>query len=187
MYRSVYVQIYIQYKMYKYCWSHFLSTSVSIANDHHCYLRYPASVHQCWKEYCIGLVSFSRMRSEGFPFIVGVWGWTCVRVVLVVSSSCRRRQLVNSLPLGRASGGVLEDLLCRVKFEGSLARNARFGSSKCPDGRSFSCFAWQVQYFRGVSISACHFGVAGAALCNVTFCICVAGAAFCDVLKVFFS
>ena len=40
---------------------------------------------------------FSRMRSEGFPFIVGVWGWTCVRVVLlcrrrvvVVSSSCRR-------------------------------------------------------------------------------------------------
>ena len=31
------------------------------------------------------------MRSEGFPFIVGVWGWTCVRVVLVVSSSCRRR------------------------------------------------------------------------------------------------
>ena len=68
-----------------------------------------------------------------------------------------------------------------MKFEGSLARNARFGSSKSPDGRSFSCFAWQVQYFRGVSISACHFGVAGAALCNVAFCICVAGAAFCDV------
>ena len=138
---------------------------------------------------------FSRMRSEGFPFIVGVWGWTCVRVVLVVSSSCRRRLVVasssstryNSLPLGRASGGVLEDLLCRVKFEGSLARNARFGSSKSPDGRSFSCFAWQVQYFRGVSISACHFGMAGAALCNVTFCICVAGAAFSDVLKVLFS
>ena len=53
----------------------------------------------------------SRMRSEGFPFIVGVWGWTCVRVVFLVSSSCRRRlvvansspthrQLVNSLPLG---------------------------------------------------------------------------------------
>ena len=41
--------------------------------------------------------AFSRMRSEGFPFIVGVWGWTCVRVVLVVSSSPRRRQLVNSL------------------------------------------------------------------------------------------
>ena len=29
----------------------------------------------------------SVMRSEGFPFIVGFWGWTCVRVVL---SSCRR-------------------------------------------------------------------------------------------------
>ena len=32
---------------------------------------------------------FSRMRSEGFPFIVGVWGWTCVRVVLL-----SRRRLV---------------------------------------------------------------------------------------------
>ena len=48
---------------------------------------------------------FSRMRSEGFPFIVGVWGWTCVRFVLlprrrvvVASSSCRRRLVVaNSL------------------------------------------------------------------------------------------
>ena len=45
------------------------------------------------------------MRSEGFPFIVGVWGWTCVRFVLlprrrvvVDSSSCRRRLVVaNSL------------------------------------------------------------------------------------------
>ena len=49
---------------------------------------------------------FSRMRSEGFPFIVGVWGWTCVRFVLlprrrlvVASSSCRRRLVVaNSSP-----------------------------------------------------------------------------------------
>ena len=41
---------------------------------------------------------FSRMRSEGFPFIVGVWGWTCVRVACVASSSPTRRQLVaNSL------------------------------------------------------------------------------------------
>ena len=39
---------------------------------------------------------FSRMRSEGFPFIVGVWGWTCVRVVLLVSSSPRRRVVVAS-------------------------------------------------------------------------------------------
>ncbi len=69
-----------------------------------------------------GVCHFSRMRSEGFPFIVGVWGWTCVRVVFVVSSSCRRvvvggsscrrRGVVNSLPCGRASGGVLEDFLC---------------------------------------------------------------------------
>ena len=37
---------------------------------------------------------FSRMRSEGFPFIVGgLGGWSCVRVACVVSSSlvvCRR-------------------------------------------------------------------------------------------------
>ena len=66
---------------------------------------------------------------------------SCRRRVVVVSSSARRRQLVNSLPLGRASGGVLEDLLCRVKFEGSLARNARFGVSKSQDGRSFLRFA----------------------------------------------
>ena len=39
---------------------------------------------------------FSRMRSEGFPFIVGVWGWTCVRVAFLVSSSCRRRLVVVS-------------------------------------------------------------------------------------------
>ena len=50
---------------------------------------------------CLGFLQFlhlfntevcSRMRSEGFPFIVGVWGWTCVRLVLVVSSWCRRRR-----------------------------------------------------------------------------------------------
>ena len=34
------------------------------------------------------------MRSEGFPFIVGVWGWTCVRVVLL---SRRRLVVVSSL------------------------------------------------------------------------------------------
>ena len=74
----------------------------------------------------------------------------------------------------------------RLKFEGSLARNARFGVPKSQDGRSFLRFAWQAQYFRDVSISACHFCVAGAALCTAAFCICVAGAAFCDVLKVVF-
>ena len=37
---------------------------------------------------------FSRMRSEGFPFIVGVWGWTCVRFVLLPR---RRLVVANSL------------------------------------------------------------------------------------------
>ena len=55
------------------------------------------------EKYACTKFVFSRMRSEGFPFIVGVWGWTCVRVVLlcrrrlvVVSSSSRRRVVVVS-------------------------------------------------------------------------------------------
>ena len=106
---------------------------------------------------------------------------------LLVDSSSTPRRAVNFSPMGGTHTMRHNHVLQKMKSGGSLARNARFGASKSPDGRSFSCFAWQAQYFRGVSISACHFGVAGAALCNVAFCICVAGAAFCDVLKVLFS
>ena len=61
---------------------------------------------------------FSRKRREGFPFIVwGSGGWTRVRVVctgssrarrgvVAVSSSARRRVVVNSVPWGLASGRV---------------------------------------------------------------------------------
>ena len=35
-----------------------------------------------------------------------------------------------------------------------------------------------------VSMQACRFLVAGAAFGNAAFCICMAGAAFCDVSKV---
>ena len=71
------------------------------------------------------LPDFSRKRSEGFPFIVGglgvgpVFAWClwcrrglvvvsswCRRGVVVVSSWPRRRQLVNSLPSGKALGDV---------------------------------------------------------------------------------
>ena len=72
----------------------------------------------------------------------------------------------------------------RVKIRGSLARNARFDASKSQRGRTFSRFAWQAQYFRGVSRSACCFRVAGTILSAPAFYICVAGAAFCDVAKV---
>ena len=60
-------------------------------------------------------LDFSRKRSEGFPFIVGGLGVgpvfasfvLCRRgLVVVVSSSCRRRVVVNSLPSGKALGGV---------------------------------------------------------------------------------
>ena len=90
---------------------------------------------------------FSRMRSEGFPFIVGVWGWTCVRVVLVVSSSCRRRCVVNFSPLGGTHALRHNPFLQSMKSGGSLARNARFGTSNFQGERSFSHFAWQAQDF----------------------------------------
>ena len=88
------------------------------------------------------------MRSEGFPFIVGVWGWTCVRVVLlcrrrlvvvssssrrrlvVVSSSCRRGCVVNSLPLGGTFALRHTSYFQSMKSGGSLARNALFGGPK---------------------------------------------------------
>ena len=76
--------------------------------------------------------NFSRMRSEGFPFIVGVWGWTCVRVAFVVSSSRRRRQ-THALRH--------HPVLQNMKSGGSLTRNALFGGPKSQNGRSFSCFA----------------------------------------------
>ena len=96
---------------------------------------------------------FSRVRSEGFPFIVGVWGWTCVRVALVVSSasgrrlvvvssSPRRRGVVNSFPIMGGTHRVRHNhVLQSVKSGGGLARNARFGASESQDGRSFSRFA----------------------------------------------
>ena len=70
-----------------------------------------------------------------------------------------------------------------MKTRGSLAQDARFGTSNSQSGRSFSRFAWQAQYFGDVSISACRFHVAGAALSAHSFCICVAGTAFSDVAK----
>ena len=71
-----------------------------------------------------------------------------------------------------------------MKIRGSLARNARFDASKFQSARSFSRFAWQAQYFRGVARSAWRFRVAGATLSAHAFRICVTGAEFCDVAKV---
>ena len=61
--------------------------------------------------------------------------------VVVVSSSRRRRQLVNSLPLGGTFALRHNPYLQSVKSGGSLARNALFGGVKSQNGRSFSCFA----------------------------------------------
>ena len=49
------------------------------------------------------------MRSEGFPFIVwGSGGWTLVRVVLLVSSRCRRGRVANSVAIERCNSACLE-------------------------------------------------------------------------------
>ena len=155
----------------------------------------PPTIHVWYMIYFVYI--YSRMRSEGFPFIVGVWGWTCVRFVFLVSSSPRRRvvvasssptrrQLVNFSPLGGTFALQHTSYFQSMKSGGSLARNALFGGVKSQNGRSFSCFAWQAQYFGSVSMQARCFFVAGAALCDVTFRDVVAGAAFCDVAKVLF-
>ena len=76
-----------------------------------------------------------------------------------------------------------------MKIRGSLARNARFDAAKSQSATSFSRFAWQAQYFRGVPRSACRFRVAGAALSAHAFRMAkveskiVAGTAFGDVFE----
>ena len=102
------------------------------------------------------IVVFSRMRSEGFPFIVwGSGGWTLVRLEwLVASSSGRRRVVVESLipclwgKLQNLSflkvskqvvmsfcvaGVALCDSVESVKIGGigSFAQNARFAAPTC--------------------------------------------------------
>ena len=141
------------------------------------------------------------MRSEGFPFIVGVWGWTCVRVAFVVSSSCRRRLVVASSSCRR-----------RQLVANSLISLHWAVHSHCDTILTFK--VWKVEevshemlvlalsshkmwgHFRVLrdrrnTLAVCQckrvvFFVAGAALCDVAFRDVVAGAAFCDVAKVLF-
>ena len=77
------------------------------------------------------LLIFSRKRSEGFLFIVGglgvgpvfAWCLSARRGLVAASSSPRRRQLVNSLPSGKALGGVFcVFLLLRPKTLIALSR-----------------------------------------------------------------
>ena len=127
---------------------------------------------------------FSRMRSQAFPFIVGVWGvgpvfascLSCRRGVVW----CRRRQVVNSLRLGGAENHFLQSM----KSGGRLARNSLFGASNSQGGRSFSRFAWQEQYLEACQCKRVVFCVAGAPLSADAFCNFVAGAGFFDVAKV---
>ena len=85
--------------------------------------------------------NFSRMRSEGFPFIVGVWGWTYVRVVLVVGSSSDTRRIVIFLPLGSPHTMRQNHFLQTMKSAGSMkSKVMKSGASNSQDGRSVLCF-----------------------------------------------
>ena len=79
------------------------------------------------------LSCFSRMRSEGFPFIVlGSGGWTLVRLEwlvasssgrhrVVVGSASRRRRVVNSVSMGEAAKPLLFERVqagCHVVLRG---------------------------------------------------------------------
>ena len=61
--------------------------------------------------------------------------------LVVVSSSPRRRQLVNFSLLGGTHALRHQPVFQSMKSGGSLARNARFGGPKSQNVRSFSCFA----------------------------------------------
>ena len=59
---------------------------------------------QAARQKLADLETFSRMRSERFPFIVwGSGGWTLVRLQLLVASSWRRFRVVNSVSMGEAA------------------------------------------------------------------------------------
>ena len=74
------------------------------------------------EEQCFTRPPFSRMRSEGFPFIV--WrsgGWTLVRLEWLVASSSRRRRVVNSVSMGEAAKPLLFEVFqagCHVVLRG---------------------------------------------------------------------
>ena len=88
------------------------------------------------------------MRSEGFPFMVGVWGWTCVRVVLVVSSSCRLRCVVNVSPYGAVHTHCDTILSFKVwKVEEVSYEMFVLALPSHKMGGRFRSFAWQAQYY----------------------------------------
>ena len=64
--------------------------------------------------------------------------------------SWQAQHLVSVLESGGSFAKVILVELCKkgfMEFEGSLARNARFGASNFQGERSFSHFAWQAQDF----------------------------------------
>ena len=103
------------------------------------------------------------MRSEGFPFIVGVWDWTCVCVVLVVSSSCCRR-------VGVASSSLLRRyFLCIRRYTRTATQSFPSKYEKWRKSRA-KCSFWRSQVTKWEVVFA--FCVTGAIL-KACQCKCV--------------
>ena len=108
---------------------------------------------------------YSRIRSEGFLFIVGalavgpvfascLWSALCV---VVMSSWSALGQLVSSLPLGGAHKMRKNHHLHRVQSGGSLTRNTLSGAPTSSAGSLRMPFAWQAPYFGSVLRLAVSF------------------------------
>ena len=91
---------------------------------------------------------YSRMRSEGFPFIVGVWGWTCVRFVLLPR---RRLVVANSSP---------------TRYFAAIGRYIRTATPSCLSKYE----KWRK------SRTKCSFWRSQVTKCEVIFVFCVTGA-----------
>ena len=140
----------------------------------------------CWRSLFVDMwlfsdtwwmcLSFSRMRSKGFRFTLGVWGLrVCSLDVAFASATVRARTI----------WPCLWEVLQRWSFlevsDVSLLRFAwqawHFVTFRRVLERVESRFVWQVQYFRDVFTRCLAFFVAGAALWTCPSSFFVAGAA----------
>ena len=129
---------------------------------------------------------FSRMRSKGSRFTLGVWGLrVCSLDVAFTVATVRNRPQPFATVRARTIWPCLWEVLQRWSFlevsDVSLLRFAwqawHFVTFRRVLERVESRFAWQAQYFRDVFTRCLAFFVAGAALWTCPSSFFVAGAA----------
>ena len=133
--------------------------------------------------------SFSRMRSKGSRFTLGVWGWGCVRSTLRSRSqpfaTVRNRPqpfaTVRAIPVWPCLWEVLQRWSFLEVSDVLLLRFAwqawHFVTFRRVLQRVENRFAWQAQYFCDVFRRCVAVFVAGAALWTCPSSFFVAGAA----------